>query len=564
MLASCGPAPSSDRNQTLRDPSPPTTLIADTVFTAAKIYTGDASQPTARAVAVKDGVIIGVGGDDMMTSFIGPTTSQISVGAGYLYPGFTDAHAHLIGIGMRELTLNLEGTVSIAALQATIAREVVALDPGITLYGRGWIETGWPENRFPNRNDLDAVAPDNPVLLERADGHALVVNSAALAKANITAQTPNPDGGRIDKDDDGHPTGLLIDRAGDLVLGLIAEPGPEKRRQAYTIGAGVYAAYGWTGLHNMSVPPGDLDLIERLANEKRAGTDTAKVPIRVYNSIDAYGMDALLATGARTDDSGRIITRAIKLYADGALGSRGAALFDPYADQPDTKGLVLIDDDAAISLYQKALDAGFQVNTHAIGDRGNRLVIDWFAEAINGRDLAPQAARFRIEHAQIVRPEDIGDIKRLGLITSMQPSHAIGDLFFAPARLGTDRLNGAYAWQSMIDAGIIVPGGSDAPVERGDPRIEFYAAVARRGLDGTQTDDWHAEEAVTRENALKMFTLWPAYAAFQEDRLGTITVGKQADFTGFSADIMTIPAQDILTVETVLTVVDGEVIYQPE
>ncbi|MEL6113124.1 MAG: amidohydrolase [Pseudomonadota bacterium] len=541
----------------------PRPVLADTIFTAATIYTADPAKPTAQAVAVKEGIIIAVGSKADMAAFTGPTTASVSAGTGTLYPGFTDAHAHLIGIGLREMTLNLEGTPSIAALKETVARKVAALAPGAALYGRGWIETGWPEGRFPNRFDLDAVAPDNPVILERADGHAMVVNSATLTRANITAETPDPDGGRIDKDENGQPTGLLIDRASDLVSSLISQPDDAQRRKAYRVGADVYAAYGWTGLHNMSVPPRDIDLMEQLASEPHSETNGSALPIRVYNSIDAYGLDTLLTTGARSDESGRIITRAIKVYADGALGSRGAALFDPYADQPETKGLVLIDSEDAVSLYKKALDAGLQVNTHAIGDRGNRLVIDWFSKAVAGSEIVPEGARFRIEHAQIVRPQDISDIKRLGLIASMQPSHAIGDLFFAPDRLGTERLNGAYAWQSMIEAGVIVAGGSDAPVERGDPRIEFYAAVARRGLDGTQTDDWHAEEAVTRENALKMFTLWPAYASFQEDQLGTITVGKRADFTAFSADIMTIPAEEILTVETVLTVVDGAVIFPP-
>ena len=550
--------PHQDQSQTPSASS--TSIIADTIFTAQIVYTGDDDNPRAQAVAVKDGVIIAVGTRTDMNAHTGPTTQTISLDNAFLYPGFTDAHAHLIGIGMRELTLNLEGTLSVKQLTDIVAAQVVTLEPGDTLYGRGWIETGWPEERFPNRGDLDPVSPDNPVILERADGHAMLVNSRALEMAGINAETPDPDGGKIEKDAQGNPTGLLIDNASNLLGDLLSAPTPARKRQAFETGSQVYAAYGWTGLHNMSVDPNNVTLMTALAQPRENGN--APLGIRVYNSLDASGLQGLMASGPQTDPTGRIITRAIKLYADGALGSRGAALFEPYADQPATSGLVLIDGEEAIEIYRQALNAGLQVNTHAIGDRGNRLVIDWYSKALSETSISANTPRFRIEHAQIVRPNDIAAFKTAGLIASMQPSHAIGDLFFAPDRLGAARLNGAYAWQSMIDAGMIIAGGSDAPVERGDPRIEFYAAVARRGLDGTQTDDWHAEEAVSREDALKMFTLWPAYASFQEASLGTISVGKRGDFTAFSGDIMTIAAEQILTVTPVMTVVDGRIIYQ--
>ncbi|MHA7872847.1 MAG: amidohydrolase, partial [Hyphococcus sp.] len=443
---------------------------------------------------------------------------------------------------------------SIQALVTTVAADVQAAADGETVYGRGWIETGWPEGRMPNRIDLDPVSRNNPVVLYRADGHAAVANSAALAAAGIGDATPDPEGGRIERDQYGRATGILIDRAMDLVAGLIEAPSPARKREAYEKAGDVYAAYGWTGLHNMSVDPADVAIMEDLS----ASGDLA---IRVYNALDRAGFDGLESAGPRAGDNGKVVTRTIKLYADGALGSRGALLADPYADAPETSGLQLLAEDEAKVYFNRAIAAGLQIVTHAIGDKGNALVLDWyedtFAQNPDAGDL-----RWRIEHAQILDTNDIPRFAELGVIPSMQPSHAIGDLFFAPDRLGPNRLDGAYAWRALIDAGAIIAGGSDAPVERGDPLIEFYAAVARRGLDGTQTDDWRPGQAVTRQEALKMFTLWPVVASFQEAMLGTIEPGKRADFTVFSKDIMTAPEAEILTAEPVMTVVDGEIVFQ--
>ena len=266
-------------------------------------------------------------------------------------------------------------------------------------------------------------------------------------------------------------------------------------------------------------------------------------------------------------DNRRVIARAIKLYMDGALGSRGAALLEPYSDDPGNSGLMLSREDETLSGMVTALQEGIQLNIHAIGDRGNRLLLDWIEEARAAVPVEQRAIaepRWRNEHTQIVDPADIPRFAELGVIPSMQPSHAIGDLFFAPDRLGPDRLDGAYAWRALIDSGVIIAGGSDAPVERGDPRIEFYGAVARRGLDGTQTEDWRPDQAVTRAEALRMFTAWPAYASFREGELGRIAEGLRADFTVFSADIMTIPEEEILTVEPVMTVLDGEIVWRGE
>ncbi|MBY0423822.1 MAG: amidohydrolase, partial [Parvularculaceae bacterium] len=469
--------------------------------------------------AVRDGKVLAVGARGAILPLAAETTETIDLGGAALYPGFVDSHAHLLGIGLRELTLNLEGVTSIDELVDIVAAEVAESEPGAVISGRGWIESQWPEKRFPTRADLDPASPNNPVILYRGDGHALVANSAALARAKITAATKAPDGGRIERDAKGAPTGVLVDNAMALVEPLIGVLTETQKEEAYAAGAKVYAEYGWTGLHNMSVDPADLPIIERLAAK-------GAIPIRVYNALDRSGMDWLAANAPHTDATGRVITRAVKLYADGALGSRGAALEAPYADDPSTSGLLLMKEEDAEAILDRARDEGIQVATHAIGDRANHLVLGWYRKALEGVAESP---RWRIEHAQIIDPADIPRFARDKIIASMQPSHAISDFYFAPARLGPDRLKGAYAWKSLLDAGAVIAGGSDAPVERGDPRIEFYAAVARRSVDGFQGPDWRPEEAVSRAEALAMFTKAPAYASFQENELGTIEPGKRAD-----------------------------------
>ena len=534
-----------------------TAQAQDLLIRGGKIYTGVDAAPPAEALLVRDGRIAWVGSErDQPT--VPSTVPTIDLDGAALFPGFTDGHAHLDGIGWREMTLNLEGSASVAEAMARLTAWAEDHPEG-PIVGRGWIETHWPEGRFLTAADLDAAAPGRVVLLGRADGHAVVASSAALAAAGIDGSTEAPSGGEILKDEAGRPTGLLVDAAEQLVAGLMPQADPAALREAYRAGFRVEAEYGWTGVHFMSAPWSDIPLLEQMA-------EAGEAPLRVYNSITPDGAEALFASGPRSVADGRIITRAVKYYADGALGSRGAALFEPYADRPDTTGLMQIGEQEIVPLYQQALRAGIQIATHAIGDRGNASVMEWYQEAMAGvgPDERPNGddVRWRIEHAQILRPSDYHWFVDLPIIASMQPSHAIGDLHFAPARLGDARLDGAYAWHSLVDRGVIVVGGSDAPVERGAPLIEFYAAVARADLQGFQGPDWRPQEAVDRQTALKMFTLWPAWASFREDELGTIEVGKRADLTAFDVDLMTAPAADIPKGRAVLTVVDGEVVYR--
>ena len=540
----------------------------DLVIWGGPIHTADDARPTAQAVGVSGGRIAFVGERAAARRRVTARTQVVDLRGASLYPGFTDSHAHLSGIGEREVTLNLEGTASLAALVEAVRGRVAASRPGELIVGRGWIETRWPERRFPTRADLDAVAPNHPVLLTRADGHALVANSAALTRAGVTERTAAPSGGEILKDAAGRPTGMLIDDAMGLVASLRTAPSREQRLEHLRRGMAVETAYGWTGVHNMSVHWDEVELMEAMAREARA-------PLRVYNAVDAAFAPQLFASGPRATPDGRIVTRTIKVYADGALGSRGALLLAPYADAPGSRGLTRLSEAQALPLYREALRRGIQIATHAIGDAANRQVLDLYEEVLRGqaynadrltfqRRVAnrPASPRWRIEHAQVLSPQEIPSFARLGVIASMQPSHAIGDLHFAPARLGQERLAGAYAWRALLDANARVVFGSDAPVERGDPLIEFYAAVARRDLRGFSGPGWHPEQAVDRQAALRAFTLWPAYARFAENELGSITVGKRADLTAFSVDLMSAPVTEIPRGRALLTVVDGRVVHR--
>lgn len=532
----------------------PAAEAPDLILHGGTIYTGLDRLPPVEAVSVRGGRIVATGTSADLLKTAGDKTEKIDLAGTYLYPGFTDAHAHLYGIGERETSLDLDEVKSIAELVNIVGEAAKDLPAGQLLYGRGWIETHWPEARFPTRQDLDAVVSDRPVVLERADGHAMVANTAALKAAGIDGKPKSqPQGGRIEVDAAGLPTGMLIDNAMGALAVLQTAPSDEQIDATYEKGAAREISLGWTGVHSMSVAATHVPRINALS-------DAGKLNLRIYNAIDGADFDK----GVFGETADRmVITKAVKLYMDGALGSRGALLNEPYSDRPDTSGLMIAQEEPTLALMKKAYDQNIQVCFHAIGDRGNELVLDWMSRTFDAaEDKAVADKRWRIEHAQILRLEDIVRFKQIKVIPSMQPSHAIGDLYFAESRVGPRRLLGGYAWRSLIDSGAMIAGGSDAPVEQGDPRIEFYAAVARQDLQGKSGANWHPEQAATREEALKMFTIWPAYASFREADLGTIERGKLADFTGFSGDIMQVPDAEILKVEPTITVVNGKVVYR--
>ncbi|HYY56409.1 MAG TPA: amidohydrolase [Pyrinomonadaceae bacterium] len=535
---------------------------ADVVFVNGNVYTVGERRPRAEAIAVKGDRIIFVGSNREAKRYEGRGTRVVDLHGNTVVPGMTDSHYHLMGVGWRELTLNLEGTTGLEDFLDKVKARVRVAKAGEWITGRGWIETHWKPPLFPTRQDLDSVSPDNPVFLRRADGHGAVANSAALKIASIDRNTPNLFGGEISKDKTtGEPTGMLLDNAQELVTRHISPPTEAETERAALLGVKRSIELGWCEIQDAGGSYADVALYRKLYTE-------GKIKLRIYKAVYGPTEDSqrLLREGAGLGAfDGRFSLRTIKVVMDGALGSRGAALLEPYADAPDTSGFLTAKPDELLPMFVEALRRGIQVETHAIGDRANRVVLDLYEKAfaaVPPPERKIREPRWRVEHAQIISPSDIPRFARLGVIPSMQPSHAIGDLFFAPSRLGLRRLEGAYAWQSLIKAGSFIAGGSDAPVERGEPMIEFYAAVARRDPKGFSGEGWHGEQAVSREQALKMFTIWAARAAFEENDRGSIEPGKLADLTVLSADIMRVPAPEILKTRCLMTIIGGEIVYE--
>jgi hypothetical protein len=533
---------------------------AELVLKNGIVYTLNAAQPKAEAVAIRYGNIVFVGSSLEAKQYEGKGTRVVDLKGKTVVPGLADAHYHFAGVGYREMNLNLEGTTSLADFLAKVKARVAQAKPGEWVTGRGWIETFWTPQAFPTRQDLDAIAPNNPIYLTRADGHASVVNSAALKRAKIDRATEAPFGGEIMKDKAGEPNGMLVDRAQGLVGRLLPPPSPADLEKALLLADKRSLELGWTQVQDAGVDYKQIELVKRLYEEK-------KLRIRLYEAVRGPSADTqrLLKEGPTVGlYDGRLTVRTIKISIDGALGSKGAALLENYSDH-HTNGLLTFTEAQVMPTMIEALKKGIQLEVHAIGDRANRTLLDWYEAAFNEvpplQRFSRDDVRWRNEHAQIVHPDDLARFAKLKIIPSMQPSHAIGDLHFAGARLGQKRLAGAYAWQTLITSGNIIAGGSDAPVERGEPMIEFYAAVARKDMKGFSGEGWHPEEKVTREQALKMFTTWAAYAAFEEKKRGSIETGKWGDLTVLSHDIMTIPEADILKTRCVLTVVNGEVVF---
>ena len=548
------------------------TVSADLILLNGNIYTVNQKMPHAEAVAVKGDRIVFVGTNAAVKPYQGPNTRVVDLHGATVVPGMTDAHYHFLGVGQREMNLNLEGLTTLEDFLAKVKERVDKMKPGEWVTGRGWIETFWKPPVFPTRWDLDKISPNNPVILGRADGHGAVANSLALKLGGVTKETRDPFGGQIVRDKEtGEPTGMLLDNAQGLVRRQVPPAAEGNDEQAAMLADKRSISLGWTQIQDPGGSYRDVDLYKKLYAE-------GKLKIRIYKAVYGPGAEAdrLLREGPVIEAYGnRFNLRAIKVVSDGALGSRGAALLAPYSDVPEIKGpdgqmhpntgFLRVKDEDLMPMLKTALQKGIQVETHAIGDYANRFILDEYEKALKAvpksqRKIAEP--RWRDEHSQIINPVDIPRFAKLGIIPSMQPSHAIGDLHFAPSRLGMERLKGAYAWNSFIKLGVIVPGGSDAPVERGEPMIEFYAAVARKDIRGYSGEGWHPEEKVSRNDALKMFTIWPAYAAFEENLRGSIEVGKLADLTVLSADIMTIPEMEILKTHCLMTLIGGEIVYE--
>jgi predicted amidohydrolase YtcJ len=522
------------------------TMEKGTIFTAATILAGSSQTPMRdAAIYVTDGIVREVGpAADIRRAH--PNARIIEAGNATILPGLTDAHAHLYGLGLALEIVDLTGTQSLDEVIARVKPRAATTPANEWIQGRGWDQTAWPGRDFPTAAPLDAAIADHPVWLKRVDGHAGLANSAAMRLAGITASTKDPEGGRLIRDGQGNPTGVFIDHAQSLVESKIPEPTFEQRKRRVLAAAQKIAENGLTEIHDAGAEAQTIRAVRELIDEK-------KFPIRLYQMIsdEPALLNDWFARGPLVGYGGRLTIRSVKMYADGALGSRGAALLAPYNDDPNNSGLVISTMEHMREVARRAKAAGFQANTHAIGDRGVRNVID----AYEGAGVTP-ADRWRIEHFQVVAPPDFARVARDGIIASMQPTHATSDMRWAETRVGPERIKGAYAWRTVLNDGARLALGSDFPVEAVNPWFGIDSAVTRQDQRGNPPGGWYPDQKLTFAEAIRGFTLDAAYAAFEETSRGTIEPGKLADFT-----IVDVDQQHLFKTKTKMTVVGGEVVY---
>ncbi len=532
----------------------------DLILVGGRIVTLDPRTPEAVALAVRGGRITALHASEAEAlATRGPSTRVVRHPGAFIMPGFIDSHAHLASIGAGARTVDLTGTRSFQDVVARVAAARASVPRGTWILGRGWDQNDWKDAAFPTHRELSAALPEHPVVLTRIDGHACLANDAALRAAAIDASTAAPPGGEILRGADGAPTGVLIDNAMDLVTGVIPPPPPDVRRRDILLGIDACLRHGITTLHDAGVPETGLRLYESLADE-------GALRMRVYVMIaggDSATLAARLRTGPRIGlGAGHLTIRAIKLYADGALGSRGAALLEDYSDRPGHRGLDLVDSGTLRKVSDEALRGGWQVCVHAIGDRACREVLDGF-EAVFRHRPEGRRARFRVEHAQILDAADIPRFADLGVVAAMQGIHCTSDMPWVPARLGDARTaEGAYAWRSLLDAGAVIANGTDAPVEQISPLSCFYASVTRQDPEGSPSGGFIPAQRMTRIEALRSYTTAGAWAAFEEDEKGRLTPGFRADIAVLDRDILDCPAPEILTTQVLHTIVGGRTVYE--
>lgn len=517
-------------------------LLLDNV----RVVTGTGEAWTERSIVARGGRIVPAG-----TAATADAERVDLAGRGWVFPGLVDAHGHLAGLGRSIESVNVVGTTSFAEVIERVQERAANTPRGEWIIGRGWDQNDWPDQRMPEHDELSAAVPDHPVVLTRIDGHALLANLAAMQAAEVGRGTESPDGGEILRAS-GIPTGVFVDRAMGLIHRAMPRRDPAVVEQELLLAQAECLKFGLTCVHDAGIPPDEIAILRRLHTEGRWA-------LRVYAMLPASAEDAIRQGPWQTPDD-VITVRAVKGYVDGALGSRGAALLEPYADRPGSRGLLITPQAGVEKLAQLCADHGFQLCVHAIGDRANRTVLDAYASVEHpGGDS--KAARFRIEHAQIVHPDDFARFAELGVVPSMQPTHLTSDMPWAPARLGSERIPGAYAWRRFLDLGVRLPFGSDFPVEAADPRHGWYAAATTRQpwSDGPEL---RPEQKLSRSEILRRFTADAAWAAFQERDLGVIEPGKYADFTVFDRDLTTCDDEDLLRAEVLLTVIGGEVVYR--
>ena len=477
--------------------------------------------------------------------------TRIDGGGAVMLPGLTDSHGHIMSLGHARLAVDLVGAGDVQEVLDRVA-QFAAENPELPwIQGRGWNQVLWPEQVFPTAGDLDSVVSDRPVWLERIDGHAAWANSQAMKIAGIDTQT-DPDGGYIVRDATGRPTGVFVDTAMGFVSRVIPPPTAAGHERALELAIAELNRLGITGVHDAGVDVADVERYRKFADEGRLNIRVYAMLEDAQENLDAF--DEPLVGYA--DD--RLMVRSVKLYADGALGSRGAALLEPYTDDPGNLGLLRHDQAALTDSVRKAIEKGFQVSIHAIGDAGNRAALDAFVDA---DACGPSRLRHRIEHSQVVAPNDIPRFKALGIIASMQPTHATSDMNMAEDRVGHERNKGAYAWRRFLDQGTVIAAGSDFPVEHPNPFHGLYSATTRMDHQGRPAGGWYADQAMTLAEALRAFTLDAAYAGHQEDQLGSLEPGKWADFILIDRDIFEVPAAELWQVQVLETWVGGLRVY---
>ncbi len=530
----------------------------DLILHNARIYTVDARNSVAQAVAIAGDRIVKVGSDRDVVPLKGPSTRVVDLRGATVVPGFHDAHAHVVGLGASLQDVDLRGTSSYEEVVGRVRRRLATARPGEWVVGRGWDQNDWAEKDWPTHELLTAASPDNPVYLTRVDGHAGLANRKAMEAANLTRSTTDPAGGRIIRSTAGDPTGVLIDAAESLVTSRIPPVAREQLEDQIQLADRELRRVGITTVHDAGAGAETVDAYRRLID---GGTIKTRLYVMLGGSLRA--LTPFFERGPVSNYANhRMAVRAIKVYADGALGSRGAALLEPYADEPGTTGLLTTPPEEVYAQTLAAARAGFQVGIHAIGDRANRQVMDVF-ERVQREVPGARGLRMRIEHAQVLDAAEIPRFAQLGVIASMQPTHATSDMPWAADRVGKARVEeGAYVWRKLLDSGAVIASGSDFPVEDANPLLGFHAAITRQDAAGNPRGGWMPRQRMTREEALASFTRQAAFASHAEMLTGSIESGKLADLVVLSRDIMRVPAPEILTTSVRQTIVAGEIVYQ--
>jgi predicted amidohydrolase YtcJ len=539
------------KGKTKMEPS----LCADDIYIDGRVYTLSGPSWNVEAFSVKDGKFLSTGTNREISAQKCDWTAVHDLEGRTVLPGLIDSHAHLLSLGLEDSILDLRGAASAQEVAAAVGGAAEKTPPGQWIVGRGWDQNLWPEKIFPTKELIDEPAGDHPAMLERIDGHAAWLNSRALELAGITSRTPDPEGGKIFKGKDGEPTGVLLDGAITPVERIMPPPSRKEKKEAIRKAVRNCLSVGLTMVHDAGIDGETAGIYRELIKEN-------DFPFRVYAMIgwDSKDREDLLGQGPVAAWKDRLWLRAVKFFLDGALGSRGAALLQPYSDDPGNTGIVTMKEEEFAKAAERAVDMGFQPAVHAIGDRGVRVAIGVYSNIV--KKYSHKDIRLRIEHTQVVSEQDIPKIGKLGIIASMQPIHCTSDMGWAGERLGPERAKFAYAWRKIIDSGAILASGSDAPVESPNPFWGIYAAVTRQDRTGRPPGGWYPENRMTLDEAVKSFTHMGARASFSESLLGSIEKGKFADFIVLDRDIFSIPPEEIFKVSVLMTAVGGKVAFR--